>query len=177
MGKSLRISTCGYAGQIQDAFRVCDTYLLLTSVLSEFIFGNGNVALATRIRKDNSVVVEHVHSINSVTKERRLDGLLESREDPETDPWLALSKTAAPLNISAEMAKSRTRNKLFLLMSRNISQSMSGNVKDEIREIYPADMQYLAFRATKGGRWDLDTFARRRAGVGSWEMVNRFALF
>ena len=33
-------------------------------------FGNGNVDIVTGIRNDNSIVVEHVLSINSVKKER-----------------------------------------------------------------------------------------------------------
>ena len=43
--------------------------------------------IETRIRNDNSSVVEHVHSINAVAKGRRLNGFLESNsEELETRP-------------------------------------------------------------------------------------------
>ena len=50
----------------------------LKSTLSELLFRNGNIDIETRIRNDNSSVVEHVHSINAVAKGRRLNGFLES---------------------------------------------------------------------------------------------------
>ena len=62
--------------------------------------GNGNIDIETRFRNGNSSVVEHVHSINSVTKERRPNGLLESNGgELEANPWLALSHITGPLNI------------------------------------------------------------------------------
>ena len=43
-------------------------------------------------------------------------------------------------------------------------------------ETYPSGKQYLAFPETKQCRDDLNAFARRRAGVRSWQMVTRFFL-
>ena len=37
--------------------------------------------METRIRNDNSGAVEHVHSINSATQGRRLNGFLESNRE------------------------------------------------------------------------------------------------
>ena len=75
-----------------------------------------------------------------------------------------------PLSISDEMAKTITHNKIILLLSRNISQTVSGDGADVIRKTYPSGKQYMAFPETKDGRGDLDTFARRRAAriVGKW---------
>ena len=88
---------------------------------------DGNVDIDTRIRSDNSSVVEHVRSINTVAKERMPNGLLESnRGEMETNPWLVLSHIAGPLNISDEMAKSAIRKKLILSAPRDISQAISG---------------------------------------------------
>ena len=42
---------------------------------------------------------------------------------------------------------------------------------------YPADKQYLAFPRNKDGRGKLNTFARRRAGVGSCEMIEKASLW
>ena len=80
----------------------------------------------TRIRNDNSGVVGHVHSINSVTEARRLNGLLESNsEDSGANPGLDLPRIADPLCIPDELTKSTTQTKLIFLLSRNISQTMS----------------------------------------------------
>ena len=85
----------------------------------------GGIDISTWIRNDNSSVVEHVRSINSVTKERALHGLLESnRAALGEKPLLALSIITGPLNISDGMAKTMARNKLILL-PRNISKEVS----------------------------------------------------
>ena len=69
--------------------------------------GKENIDIETRIRNDNSIVVEHVHSINAVTKERGPNGLLgDNRGGLGTNPWLVLSQIMGPaLNIPDEMAK------------------------------------------------------------------------
>ena len=61
-------ATSSYAVEIQAAYRGFDTARFLKITLSEFLYGNGDVDIETRIRKDNSIVVDHVHSISSVTK-------------------------------------------------------------------------------------------------------------
>ena len=102
------LATSSLAVPIQSAFRGFDTALFLGSMIEVPPFGN--VDIATRIRNDNSIVAEHVHPINSVTNERRLNGSLESdSEESETNPTLALSHIAGPINISEEMMKSTTR--------------------------------------------------------------------
>ena len=89
-----------------------DTARFVTSMLSELLFGNGNVDLRTMIRNDNPSVVEHVHSINPVTKERILNGFPESSMGGiGANRWLSLSRIMEHLNISDEMAKSTTRKK------------------------------------------------------------------
>ena len=58
----------------------------------------------TRIRNNNPIVVEHAHSINSVTKERMPNGFLESnRGGSVANPGLALSHIMEPLNIPDEI--------------------------------------------------------------------------
>ena len=53
---------------------------------------------------------------------------------------------------------------------------MSRKIKDEIMKTYPAGHRYLAFPETKEVWNDFDTFARRGAFLGVWEMAKRFAL-
>ena len=92
----------------------------LKSTRSGRLLGNENEQIDTRIRNDNSSVVEHVHSINADAKDRWLNGFIESnREGPGTNPCLALSHITGPLNISDEMAKTKTRGKLILHIRRN----------------------------------------------------------
>ena len=92
-------ATSSYAGEIRAAFRGFPTTRFLKSTLSELMFGNGNVGISPRIRNDNSSVVEHVHSINAVTKERRSNAFQGNNRELETDPWLALSRIVGPLDI------------------------------------------------------------------------------
>ena len=53
---------------------------------------------------------------------------------------------------------------------------MSGRVKDGIMKTYKAGKRYLAFRETKEGRDYLNTFALRRACLGSWRMAGLLGL-
>ena len=68
-GKSMvTVETSSYSGDIHDVFSGFESDRFLKSALSELLFGNGDVDIATGIRNDNFSVVEHVHSINSVQK-------------------------------------------------------------------------------------------------------------
>ena len=69
------------------------------------------------------------------------------------------------------MPKTATRNNLILLVSRNISQTVSEKAPDVINKTYPSGKQYLACPGAKEVRDDLDTFDRRRGGVDSWQMA------
>ena len=60
------VATSSYTGGIQDAFHGYDTARFLKSLLAELLRGNENVDICTRIRNDNSIVVDRVRSINSV---------------------------------------------------------------------------------------------------------------
>ena len=83
-------------------------------MLDALLIGNGNIEIEAGIRNDNSSVVEHIHSINSVAKERGLTGSLEVIEGiGGANPWLALSHIEGPLNISDEMTKSTSHAKLI----------------------------------------------------------------
>ena len=68
-------------GGIQAALHGFDAARFLKSMLAALLLGNGNIYNKTRIMGDNSIVVEHVHSINSATKERRSNGFLESNRE------------------------------------------------------------------------------------------------
>ena len=68
-----------------------------------------------------------------------------------------------------------TQNKLILLLSRNISHT-AGEKGDVVSKRYPSGKQYVAFPETKEGQKDLDKFARRMDGVGSWKMAKNSAL-
>ena len=106
----LRVETSSYSGKIEDSFLGFDTARFVKSTLYGLVSGNGIVEIETSTRNDNSSVVEHVHSINSVTKERRSDGFLESNRDGSgANSRLALSRIAGPLNISDVMTKSATQ--------------------------------------------------------------------
>ena len=72
------------------------------------------------------------------------------------------------------MTTSATREKLILLLSRNIAQTISGKGKNAITKTYPAGKQYAASRETEEGRKHLYTFARRRDGAAIWKMLKRF---
>ena len=58
--------TSSYAWGLQDAFRGFDTARFLKSILPELLVDDGNVDIKTRIRNDNSFVVENGRLINSV---------------------------------------------------------------------------------------------------------------
>ena len=53
-------------------------------------------------------------------------------------------------------------------------KAMREKAVGEIRGTYSSDRQYLAFPYTKKGRNDLNTRARRWAGVDSWQLGERF---
>ena len=102
-------------------------------MLSELLFGIGNVDKETRLRNGNSSVVELVRPINSVTMERRMGGFLESnREGSGINQRLAISRIMGGLHISDEMAQTKARGKLVMLSARNISQTTGGGNKDVI---------------------------------------------
>ena len=163
---------------VQVAFRGFYTARFLKSMLGELFTGSGNVDIETRVRSDNSSVVENAQPTNTVTKNRRLNGLLESnREELETDRFLGLSHIAGPLNISGEMAKSTPQTQLILLLFRNICHTVSGKANDAIMRTYPSADQYLAFPETKAGLNDSNTSARRRGGADSWDITKSFVLF
>ena len=72
----LGVETSSCAGEIQASYRGPDTDRFFKSILSELLFGNANVSMGAGIRNDNPIVVEHVHSINSAARERKLNGCL-----------------------------------------------------------------------------------------------------
>ena len=133
-GRILTVATYSYAGGIRAVSHGFGAACFLKSTLTELLFGNGYIDIATRIINDNSIVIDHVHSVNSVAKERRLTGPLESkRYELETNPWLALSQIMEPLNISDEMTKTTARRKPILL-SRNTPQKSGEKVKGGTRK-------------------------------------------
>ena len=114
----------------------------------------------------------HIRLTRLIAKERRPNGLLDINiAELQANPRLALSRIMGPLNIADKMAKTATRNKLILLLSRNISQTVGAKGGDVIRQTYPSVKQYMVFPETKEGQEDLNTFTRRMDGLGSWEMV------
>ena len=83
-------------------------------MLAELLFGNENIDIGAMIRNDNSIVVENVHTVNSVTKNRMINGALGSnRAELGNKPWLSLSRIVGSANISDEMAKATTQNKFI----------------------------------------------------------------
>ena len=86
------VSTSSNAGGIHEALRCFDTSLFLTSLLGGILFGNGYPDFEKKARSDNPSVVEHVHPISGVKKERTPNGFLESsREDLESIDCLTLT--------------------------------------------------------------------------------------
>ena len=87
-GGDVRVKTSSYAGEIRGASHVSDTALPPKSMLEELLVGYDNVDIEKRIRHDNSIFVEKVRPIYSITKERRSNGVLESnREDMGKNQW------------------------------------------------------------------------------------------
>ena len=102
------VSTSSYAVELQDESRGIDTSRFVRGTLGSLMLGNGNAETETIIRNDNPIVVEHVHSLNSVTKGRRSNLFLEiNREELETNPWLPLSHIVGDLDISDDMKNQR----------------------------------------------------------------------
>ena len=59
----------------------------------------------------------------------------------------------------------------------NGSQTITGNCTDVLRKNYSSTEQYLDFPDNSQRCQDFDAFARRRAGAGSWQMIERVAIF
>ena len=101
--------TYSYAGEIKVLYHCFDPARFLESMLSGS-FGNDNVDIETMIRNDNSSVLEHVQSVNSVDKERTTHGFLGSNNaEMDINDWLTLPHIMGGLGISDEMAKKRRR--------------------------------------------------------------------
>ena len=81
--------------------------------------------IGAEIRNGNSSVVGHVQSINSLAKERMLNGLLGSNpEDMDISEWLALAQRPTGLNIPVGMKKAETKTKFLTLLARNIFRTV-----------------------------------------------------
>ena len=80
------------------------------------------------------------------------------------------------LNISDGMAKTTTQNKLITPLANHIIQTASDQNKNAIRKTHPSGKQYLDFPETSEGPKYLHTFTRRRAGAGSWEIIEKIAI-
>ena len=74
-----------------------------------FLFGNSNIDIVPMILNDNSIFVEHVHSVNSVTEARGPKGLPESNEELDANRWFALSRIAGSLGLPDGMDKTKTQ--------------------------------------------------------------------
>ena len=81
------------------------------------------------------------------------------------------------LGISGEMAKTQTQYTLIILLAMNIPQTTSGKNKNFISKSYASDIQYLALPGISDGREHLHAIMRQRAGSGSWEIIEKVALF
>ena len=155
-------------------FRYCSFSEKYVSVI---LFGNEKVEIEKRSRCDNSIVVENVHSINSVTKARRFYGLLDSnRAESGTNHRLDLSHITDPVNILDEVAKTTNRKKLILLLARDIAHAIGDKDGNVLMGKYPLGKQYLASPETKEGRGYMKPFERRRSGAGSGQMLEGCAL-
>ena len=68
------VSASSYSGEVPAAFYGFDTARFLISLVEELLlFGDKGVYGGKSVRADNSSVVEHAHSIRSVTNERALN--------------------------------------------------------------------------------------------------------
>ena len=63
------------------------------------------------------------------------------------------------------------------ILSVNRLRKIGDKSNDVLRKIYTADTQYLAFPKTTQGRRGWDTSMRRRAGMDSWEMLEKDSLY
>ena len=77
------VETSSWASGIQALFRGFGDDRFLQSTAGDLLHGDATVDLETGIRNGNSAVVEHVHSINPVTKARRTN-----------PPWEVIKKSS-----------------------------------------------------------------------------------
>ena len=130
IGKSPRVATSSYAGEIQAVFYCFDAARFLKSLSPVLLFGNEGAGVETRVRSDNSSFVENAHSINSVTNGRRLNGLQRSNmEGIDLNEWLSLAHMPVGLSISDELTKSISQTKLITLISTILFQKIVRRVR------------------------------------------------
>ena len=87
-----------------------------------------------------------------------------------------LSHIPGTVSIAGELGQSQSKFKEFTLPIRNRFRTINEWIKDVSRMRYPGEKQYLAFPNTQEDPRILGTFARRRAGGGSWQMKENVSL-
>ena len=129
IGESPMESATSYAGEIQASFYRFDPSRFLKSLVSDLLLRYGNVDIETSERNDNRIVVEHVHSINSVTIGRRLNSIIDrNREELNLNRWIRLYHIPGTVSIAEELGKSTSQFKLLTLLTGNISQAISAQM-------------------------------------------------
>ena len=97
----------------------------------------------TIVRKYNSSVVEHVHSINAVTNGRRLNSILERESgDLKLNKCLSIDRIPGAIGITDELTRPTYRTKLITLPSTDRYRWISERSKDVLRNIRNAVKQY-----------------------------------
>ena len=106
MGSKIpRAEISSYSGEIQSLFYGFDMARMMHGLLAELIFGNMGTGIPTYARNDNAVY--QVDSVNTATKEKRLNLFLESnREALEQNEWLGVGYIHGVINTSDGLAES-----------------------------------------------------------------------
>ena len=115
------VETSSYAGEVRGSLRGIDTdRFVKSSPGGLLLFANGNVDVEARFLNDNSIVVDHVNSINSFADGLAFIGFLESnREALDLNSWLSPPHIPGGLHISHNMTNLATQTELLMLLARN----------------------------------------------------------
>ena len=108
--------------------------------------------IATRHRNDNPIVVAHARSLNSVTKERWWNGLLEGNSEDSGGKSLFRLIT---FNRAIKHFRCDDKNNGQAQDNLDVEKYITDGERegwDVIRKPYPADKQNMAFPETKEGR-------------------------
>ena len=107
---------------------------MLKGMLAELTFGNMGVETPTYVRNDNPDALYQVEFVITATKEKRLNGFLESnREGLERNNWLIVGYIPGNINTSDGMTESLSSAHLRYLLATNIARIATGGIKKEFR--------------------------------------------
>ena len=79
------------------------------------------------------------------------------------------------ISISDSLTKSKTQIKLIALLATAKPQTVSAASMGFLRKCYPSGKKYISLPGTISGEQELDTFTRKRSGVGLYGTLEKVA--